>query len=173
MNFYFVYGLKSLNSTNNEVSLFKITDNATTSQPTPFDFGISYRNSLLYITNSSQNAVPNSNWELKANATEINKLICLSSHWDQNNVRGVKKGKLYVNGKEIVSFLTTSKLYHGVNTKLYLGSKNKNNGKIDGEILYVYISTRLMKYPEIILNHYLLCKKFGVDFDEQEVIKYL
>ena len=61
LNFYFVYGLKSLNSTNNEVSLFKITDNATTSQPTPFDFGISYRNSLLYITNSSRNAVPNSN----------------------------------------------------------------------------------------------------------------
>ena len=65
LNFYFVYGLKSLNSTNNEVSLFKITSNETTSQPIPLHFGVSYRNSLLYITNSSRNAVPNSNWELK------------------------------------------------------------------------------------------------------------
>ena len=55
LNFYFVYGLKSLNSSNNEVSLFKITSNETTSQSLPFDFGVSYRNSLLYITNSSRN----------------------------------------------------------------------------------------------------------------------
>ena len=30
-----------------------------------------------------------------------------------------------------------------------------------------------MKEKEIVLNHYLLCKKFEVDFDEEEVIKYL
>ena len=108
---------------------------------------------------------------MKANATQVNKLICLSVHWDQNNVRGVKKGKLYVNGKEIVSFTTNQKLNHSANTKLYLGSTNKNNGKMDGEILYVYISTRKMKYLEIVLNHYLLCKKFDIDFDEEEVIK--
>ena len=110
---------------------------------------------------------------MKSNATEINKLICLSSHWDQNNLSRVKKGNLYVNGKEIVSLTTSQKLSHGVNTKLYLGSKNKGYGKMDGEILYVYISTRLMKYPEIVLNHYLLCKKFDIDFDEEEVIKYI
>ena len=173
LNFYCVYGLKLLNSSNNEVSLFKITSNKTTNQPLPFDFGISYRNSLLYITNSSQNSLPSSRWQLKANATEINKLICLSSHWEQDNNSGVKKGNLYVNGKEIVSFLTTSRLYHSRNTKLYLGSKNKDYGQIDGEILYVYVSTRKMKEKEITLNHYLLCKKFGIDFDEDEVIKYI
>ena len=123
LNFYFVYGLKSLNSSHNEVSLFKITSNETTSNPLPFDFGVSYQNSLLYLTNSSRNSVSNSNWELKANATAINKLICLSSHWDQNNLSGVKKGNLYVNGKEIVSFTTTRKLSHNSNTKFYLGSK--------------------------------------------------
>ena len=42
LNFYFVYGLKSLNSSHNEVSLFKITSNETTSRPLPFSFGISY-----------------------------------------------------------------------------------------------------------------------------------
>ena len=108
---------------------------------------------------------------MKANATELNKLICLSVHWDQNNVSGVKKGNLYVNGKEIVSFTTNQKLSHNSNTKFYLGSKNKEFGKMDGEILYVYISTRKMKEKEIVLNHYLLCKKYGVDFDEDEVIK--
>ena len=173
LNFYFVYGLKSLNLSHNEVSLFKITSNETTNQLLPFDFGVSYRNSFLYITNSSRNTVPNSNWELKANVTQINKLICLSSHWDQNNLSGVKKGNLYVNGKEIVSFTTNQKLSHNSNTKFYLGSKNKEFGKMDGEILYVYISTRKMKEKEIVLNHYLLCKKYGVDFDEEEVINYL
>ena len=103
---------------------------------------------------------------MKANATEINKLICLSSHWDQNNTSGVKKGKLYANGKEIVSFTTIQKLSHNVNMKLYLG-------KFDREILYVYVSTRKMKEKEIVLNHYLLCKKYNVDFDEEEVIKYI
>ena len=173
LNFYFVYGLKSLNSTNNEVSLFKITSNETTSRPLPFSFGVSYWNSLLYITNSSRNSVPNINWELKANATELNKLICLSVHWDQNNVSGVKKGNLYVNGKEIVSFTTNQKLSHNSNMKFYLGSKNKDYGKIDGEIFYCFISTRKMKEKEIGLNHYLLCKKFEIDFDEEEVIKDL
>ena len=173
LNFYFVYGLKSLNSSSNETSLFKITSNKTTSHPLPFDFGVSYRNSLLYLTNSSRNSISNSNWELKANATQIRKLICLSIHWDQNNVRGVKKGNLYVNGKELVSFTTNQKLSHSVNTKLYLGSKNKDYGKIDGEIFYVFISTRKMKEKEIGLNHYLLCKKFEIDFDEEEVIKSL
>ena len=57
--------------------------------------------------------------------------------------------------------------------KFYLGSKTKDYGKIDGEILYVYVSTRKMKEKEITLNHYLLCKKYEIDFDEDEVIKDL
>ena len=94
------------------------------------------------MTNSSPISVPNSKWQLKANAIEINKLICLSVHWDQNNLNPPKKGQLYVNGKEISSFKTDNKKSHNSNTKLYLGSKNKDYGKIDGEILYVYVSTR-------------------------------
>ena len=172
MNFYFVYGLKSLNSIDKEKSLFKITDYKISLDLTLLtDFGISYLLSNLYIANSSISMVPNSKWKFKANATEINKLICLSVHWDQNNVSGPPKGNLSVNGKEIVSFTTSRKLSHNSNMKFYLGSKTKDYGKIDGEILYV--STRKMKYPEIVLNHYLLCKKYGVDFDEDEVIKDL
>ena len=118
------------------------------------------------MTNSSPISVPNSKWQLKANAIEINKLICLSVHWDQNNLNPPKKGQLYVNGKEISSFKTDNKKSHkNLNMKIYLGSKNKDHGKMDGEIHYVYISTRKMKEKEITLNHYLLCKKFDIDFD--------
>ena len=117
--------------------------------------------------------VPSSKWQLKANATELNKLICLSVHWDQNDIRGLPKGNLYVNGKEIFSFNTNYTRNHNSNMKFYLGSKNKDHGKFDGEILYVYVSTRKMKEKEIVLNHYLLCKKYDVDFDEEEIIKYL
>ena len=95
LNFYFVYGLKSLNSSNNEVSLFKIND-----------LGISYKYSSLHVSNSFPLSVPNSSWELKANAIQINKLICLSAHWDQKNTNNPKEGKIYVNGKEIFSFFT-------------------------------------------------------------------
>ena len=123
------------------------------------------------MTNTSPISI--STWQFKANAIEINKLICLSVHWDQNNLYPPKKGQLYVNGKEIYSFKTDDKKYNNTNTKFYLGSKNKDHGKIDGEILYVYVSTRKMKCPEIVLNHYLLCKKYGVDFDEEEVLKYI
>ena len=89
-----MYGLTTINASNTEISLFKITSNETTSQAIPLHFGISYQNSLLYITNTSRNAVPNSRWQLKANATEIKKLTCLSVHFDQNNTSGGKKGKL-------------------------------------------------------------------------------
>ena len=57
--------------------------------------------------------------------------------------------------------------------KFYIGSKNKDHGQIDGEILYVYISTRKMKYPEIVLNNYILCKKYNVDFDGDEILEYI
>ena len=164
--------MKSINSSNNEVS-FKIMHYETRNSMIIFDIGVSYINSSLYITNSSIDMVPNSRWQLKANAKEINKLICLSVHWDKSNIGKPHKGNLYVNGKEIVSFSTKYNYSHNSNTKFYLGSKNKDYGKMDGEILYIYISTRKIKYPEIVLNHYLLCKKFEIDFDEDEVIKNL
>ena len=154
LNFYFVYSLKSLNSTNREASLFKITkDKLPVNVVLLNDIGISYILSELNITNAIPTTVPNNRWQLKANATELNKLICLSCHWDQNNTSGNKKGKLYVNGKEIFSFTTSQKSSHHSNTKFYLGSKNKDYGQLDGEILYVYVSMRKMKEKEITLNY--------------------
>ena len=90
-----------------------------------FEFGISYINSTIYTTNSHPISVPSANWELKANATVLNKLICLSVHWDQNNHSNPKKGYLYVNGKEILSFRTNYKRSHNSNTKFYLDQKTK------------------------------------------------
>ena len=170
LNFYFVYGLKSLK---NEVSLFKITPDETSNHILAFDYGVSYNHSSLYITNSSPISVPNSYWELKANATQINKLIYLSIHWNQNNTNNPKEGNLYVNGKEIFSFRTSDTKSHISTMKLYLGSTNKDHGQIDGEILYVYVSTRKMKYPEIVLNHYLLCEKYNIDFDKDEILEFM
>ena len=113
------------------------------------------------------------NWQYKANGLEVNKLICISCHWDQNNLGNPKHGKVFVNGKEIHSFYTLSRQSYNASTKFYLGSKSGNYGQFDGVIFYVYISTRKMKEKEITLNHYLLCKKFEIDFDEEEVIKYI
>ena len=99
--------------------------------------------------------------------------MCVSIHYDKNNLYLPTKGLLYRNGKEIKSFITNAAVNHNSNMIFYLGSKNGNYGQIDGEILYVYVSTRHMKYQEIVLNHYLLCKKYGVDFNEDEILKYI
>ena len=174
LNFYVVYDLKSINtSSSDEVSLFKITTDETTSNKLNDDYGLSYISSTMYIGNSDKLLVQNNEWELKANTTQINKLMCVSVHWDQNNVTNPKKGNLYVNGKEICSFHTNFKKSHTSTTKLYVGSKNKNHGQINGEIFYVYISTRRMKYPEILINHYSLCEKYNIDFDKDEILEYM
>ena len=171
LNVFVVYALKSKNSMQDEVCLFKINDRETSQAQVSNTFGISFIQNNFYVSNSSPYQV--TNWQTKPNGFETNKLICLSSHWDQNNLNRPKKGKLYINGKEIHSFYTLFKKSHDSSTKFYLGSKSNNYGQFDGEIFYVYVSTRKTKEKEIALNHYFLCKKFEIDFDEEEVIKYI
>ena len=151
--------------------MFKINDRETsTSQITDY-YGISFHQNKFCIGNAFPYEARN--WQLKANGLVVNKLICVSSHWEQNNLGNPKHGELFVNGKEIHSFYTLTRKSYNASTKFYLGSKSSNYGQFDGEIFYVYISTRKMKEKEITLNHYLLCKKFDIDFDEEEVIKYI
>ena len=171
LNVFVVHALKSKNASQNEISLFKINDKETSQSQVTDYYGISFVANNFYVGNSFPHQVRN--WQLKANGLETNKLVCLSCHWEQDNLGNPKHGKLYVNGKEIHSFYTNSKKSFNASTKFYLGSKSNNYGQFDGEIFYVYISTRKMKEKEIGLNHYLLCKKFEIDFDEEEVIKYL
>ena len=171
LNVFLVYALKSKNATQNEMSLFKINDKETSQSQVTDYYGISFSLNNFYVGNAFPHQVRN--WQTKANGLETNKLICLSCHWEQDNLGNPKHGKLYINGKEIHSFYTNFRKSFVASTKFYLGSKSNNYGQFDGEIFYVFVSTRKMKEKEIGLNHYLLCKKFEIDFDEEEVIKYL
>ena len=169
--FFIGYALKSKNASGNELSLFKINDWEDPQTLLSNFYGISFISNEFCIGNAFPHKV--TNWQFKANGFETNKIICLSSHWEQDNLGNPKHGRLYVNGKEIRSFYTNYKKSFGASTKFYLISKSNNHGQFDGEIFYVYISTQKMKEKEINLNNYLLCKKFEVDFDEEEVIKYI
>ena len=171
LNVFVVYSLKSKNATQNEISLFKINDKETSNSQVTDYYGISFVSNNFYVGNSFPHQARN--WQLKANGLETNKLICLSCHWEQDNLGNPKHGKLDINGKEIHSFYTNFRKSFVASTKFYLGSKSNNYGQFDGEIFYVFVSTRKMKEKEIGLNHYLLCKKFEIDFDEEEVIKNL
>ena len=163
INVFIVYALKSKNATQNETSLFKINDKETsTSQITDY-YGISFHQNKFCVGNA---------FPYEANGLEVGKLVCISLHWEQNNLGNPKHGKLFVNGKEIHSFYTNFKRSYNA-SKFYLGSKSSNYGQFDGEIFYVYTSSRKMKDKEIVLNHYLFCKKFDVDFDEEEIVKFI
>ena len=171
LNVFVVYALKSKNASQNETCLFKINDRETSQTQVSNYYGVSFIQNKFCVTNAFPYEVKN--WQTKANGFETNTLICLSSHWEQENLGNPKHGRLYVNGKEIHSFYTNFKQSFVSSTKFFLGSKSNNHGQFDGEIFYVYISTRKMKESEIVLNHYLLCKKFEIDFDEDAVIKYI
>ena len=151
--------------------LFKINDKETSQTQVADYYGISFTRNNFYVSNAFPPKV--SNWQIKANGLETNKLIYLSCHWEQNNLGNPKHGKLFVNGKEIQSFFTNLRKSFISSTKFYLGLKSSNYGQFGGEIFYLFISIRKMKYPEIVLNHYLLCKKFEIDFDEEEILKFL
>lgn len=61
LNFYFVYGLKSLNTAqNDEVSLFKITDQSASSSRITNAFGLSYINGHVYVSNANPGVISNS-----------------------------------------------------------------------------------------------------------------
>ena len=154
-----------------KTSLFKINDKETSNEQISNYYGISIFQNRFCVRNAFPYEVRN--WQSKANGLETNKLECVSSHWEQNNLGNPKHGKLYINGKEIHSFYTNLQKSYNASTKFYLGSKSSNYGQFDGEIFYVFVSTRKMKDKEVVLNHYLLCKKFEVDFDEEEIIKFL
>ena len=104
LNVFVVYALKSKNATPNETSLFIINDKETSQSQVSDYYGVSFILNNFYVTNASPYQVRN--WQTKANGFEINKIICLSSHWEQDNLANPKKGKLFVNGKEIHSFRT-------------------------------------------------------------------
>ena len=113
--------------------------------------------------------IQNGIYPLKASAVELNKKICISVEWDLT--LPANHSKLWINGKEVHNFKSVNKPLK--NSKLYLGNRNgnlsnnnTNNKLFKGEIYFFnLLKNHKMKEKEIIIQHYLLCKRYGIDFD--------
>ena len=110
---------------------------------------------------------------IKTNIFEKNKIHCISVHMDAESNPKINQSSFWANGKLIKEF-TSRSMTSGTSQLLFGSDSSKNIFIFRGEIFFTSILTeRKMKEKEIALNHYLLCKKFEIDFDEQEVVKYI
>ena len=98
-------------------------------------------------------------WKSKANATALNKWICLSVHWDVPGASSV-----WVNGKKVKSF--QARAVSG-ERGMSLGDVHSNgtaglNGDIQFFVLYKaqYMSDLIIK-----AHHKMICERYGVDHD--------
>ena len=99
-------------------------------------------------------------WKSKANATTLNKWICLSVHWDVPGASSV-----WVNGKKVKSFQARAA---SGERGMSLGDVYSNgtaglNGDIQFFVLYKaqYMSDLIIK-----AHHKMICERYGVDHDE-------
>ena len=105
---------------------------------------------------------PNSStkYKSKGNASELNKWVCLSIHWNTEN----ETSYVYINGKETTQF----KIRRSVGSvQLTFGDLNLHgiaplHGKITTFLLY---KNRRMQTRDILLHHHVLCKWFNIDHD--------
>ena len=104
---------------------------------------------------------PHAPFQTKANASELNKWICLSVHWNISS----ETSYVYINGKSICVFISrTSK---GSN-KLTIADLNPNGiSGMDGSIgAFILYKNRRMNKRDILLHHHVLCSKwFNIDHD--------
>ena len=104
---------------------------------------------------------PHAAFKNKANATLLNKWICLSLHWDI----ATKTSFVYINGQEICQF--QSRVSPGSN-KLTIGDLNPSGiSGMDGDIaaFLLYKNKRMIK-RDILLHHHVLCAKwFNIDHE--------
>ena len=99
-------------------------------------------------------------WKSRANATALNKWICLSVHWDVPGASSV-----WVNGKKVKSFQARAA---SGERGMSLGDVHSNgtaglNGDIQFFVLYKaqYMSDLIIK-----AHHKMICERYGVDHDE-------
>ena len=99
-------------------------------------------------------------WKSRANATALDKWICLSVHWDVPGASSV-----WVNGKKVKSF--QARAVSG-ERGMSLGDVHSNgtaglNGDIQFFVLYKaqYMSDLIIK-----AHHKMICERYGVDHDE-------
>ena len=104
--------------------------------------------------------VTSSDWQTKADASVLNKWICLSVHWDVP--AGAGKSSCWVNGKKVKTF----------RAKTSPGSKNMVFGDLDpGKLAPLNGDIQLFplykgwNMDELIIkaHHKMICERYGVD----------
>ena len=103
-----------------------------------------------------------SDWQTKADASELNKWCCMSIHWDVPAGNG--KSSCWVNGKKVKSF--TARTSAGSN-QMTFGDLDPNgiaglNGNIQLFLLYKGFG---MADLIIKAHHKMLCERFYIDHD--------
>ena len=101
-------------------------------------------------------------YQSKANASELNKWICLSIHWDVPG--GKNASETWCNGKKLANFTARTSA----------GSKNMTFGDLNpsgiaglkGDIaFYCLYKGKNLTESNIKLHHHVLCKWYAVDHD--------
>ena len=117
--------------------------------------------------------IQNDIYPLKASAIELNKKMCKSVEWDLT-LPTVNHSRLWINGKQVHNFTSVNKT-SSRNSKLYLGHRvsrlssfNSSLNKLfKGELWFFgLLKNRKIKEKEIKLQHYLLCNRYKIDFDD-------
>ena len=133
-----------------------------------FDKFISYYNQNLLISGTTNdyilignNGTTKAKYKNKANASELNKWICLSIHWNLPT----DTSYVYINGQLITDF--TSRTSPG-STKLCIGDLNPSSiapfyGSIASFLLY---KGKKMEIRDILLHHHVFCSQwFNIDHE--------
>ena len=101
-----------------------------------------------------------SDWQLEADASVLNKWICLSVHWDVP--AGAGKSSCWMNGKKVKTFRakTSPRSNQMVFGDLDPGKLAPLNGDIQMFLLY-----KGWAMDELVINaHYkMVCERYGVD----------
>ena len=117
---------------------------------------------VLIGSSSMLNVNPIADFKSKANASELNKWISLSVHWDVPG--GSEASEIWCNGKKLANF--TARASQGSNQKTF-GDLNPNGTSgLKGDISF-YCLYKGEKHDElrIKLHHHVLCSWFLVDCD--------
>ena len=143
------YGIKYLNDSNN-VNKFCI-----------------FQSGLSYIE------IENDVYPIKASTKVTNKLMCVSVQYVVDGHSTNNTSSLWVNGKLIKKFTSSSKSSGNINTftlghrtERLTGQRDRNH-MLYGEVHFCsLVKHRFMKDKEITIQHYLLCNRYGIDFDD-------
>ena len=104
---------------------------------------------------------PHAPFKNKANASTLNKWICLSVHWNISS----ETSFVYINGQEICQY--QSRVSQG-SFKVTIGDLNPSGiSGMDGSIAaFILYKNKRMSKRDILLHHYVFCSKwFNIDYE--------